>query len=105
MIYVHRLVQEAFGNWSGTEKCFQYFRDAAKLLLEAFPRHQLGMGLRNSWAACQQAVGHVLSLCDRYRHARYAPAPGDLQDFAQLLTSCGWLVHLGLTQYWTHALM
>ncbi|KAM0801935.1 hypothetical protein BDR22DRAFT_146042 [Usnea florida] len=97
MIYIHRLVQEEFGNWSGTEKCFEYFRDAAKVLLEAFPRHQLGMGLRNSWVACQQAVGHVLSLCDRYRHARYTPAPGDLQDFAQLLTSCGWyLMEKGL---------
>lgn len=96
-MYVHRLVQEEFRNWSGTEKSFQYLRDAAKLLLEAFPRHQLGMGLRNYWAACQQSIGHVLSLCDRYRHARYAAGPGELQDLAQLLTSCGWSVHLNPT--------
>jgi len=91
-MYVHRLVQEEFRNWRGTNKCFEYFRGAAKLLLEAFPKHKLGMGMRNSWAACQQGVGHVLSLCDRYRHARYAPALGELSDFSELLTSCGWLV-------------
>ena len=91
-MYVHRLIQEEFRNWSGPDKCFEYFRAAAKVLLEAFPKHRNGMGLRNSWAACQQSIGHVLSLCDRYRHAQYSQSfpDGDLQVFSELLTSCGW---------------
>lgn len=89
----HRVAQERFLEWAGSEKAYEAFLGAAKILYTVFPKQKKGMELRNEWEACNKAVSHVLALSACYRSHRWpAVFPTDFEAFLNLIKSCGWFL-------------
>lgn len=88
---MHRLIQQEFRNYMGKPEHYETFLSVAKLLFEAFPKHENGLSLRNEWDACEAYVQHVLILCARWQEYRFSPVKlGDFATLTELLASCGW---------------
>ena len=95
MLSIHRLTQEAFKNWLGTERRRHYWLLTSQLLNEAFPKLVNGLSMRPKWPTCKAYIAHVLILCRRYEEEKFTPErQEDFDQFLELSTSCGWQVRL-----------
>lgn len=92
-LQIHRLIQEEYRFWLTSERRYQCFVIAAKLLRDAFPKQIKGGPLRNEWNMCKKYIQHAIALCDRWREFKFTSQRlGDFLNLTELLTNCAWSV-------------